>query len=378
MAITVAFLGTLLVSVPSANADTIISSVPGVVPTTYVELIGGFLVPQFRAVPANPAVSSLFYGHDQGAAQPSQPNWFTTQWHDLPPISPNAPDGSAILSNVQMATPQLSIDQFEGFTIPGQAYLLFGNPSLPNPLPVSEPDLGYPLIWQFTGQGSLAQCDAMAANVVGQAINDYSGSNPFRLAAENVPSLYYSGGGSSADPGQSVTFTATQSVTFSQQVSSTVTSPQGVFGMQGNFLPTVGGTGTLGVQEEETTATAYTYNNTSKDEQYYWLSTQADYYTTIGVPYVFYKPATGPVMAEYPNGEGPLINPGTLPANWTGNLGSWQLAQSDPGISDSLLSFPWLPAGTCYVGQSLSLARVLHPNVLGLHLIAEQPFGTDS
>lgn len=375
---TVGLLGSLLISAPSANADTVISSVPGTVPTTDAELIGGFLVPQFRAVPANPAVSSLFYGHDQGAAQPSQPSWFTAQWYDLPPISPNAPDGSAILSDVRMAAPQLSIDQFEGFTVPGQDFLLFGNPSLINPLPIIVPNLGYPLMWQFTGQGSLAQCGAMAANVVSQAVNDYSGSNPFRLAAQDVPTLYYSGGGSSADPHQTVTFTATQTVTLSQQVSSTVSSPQGVIGQQGNGFPTISVTGTLGAQELESTATAYTYSNTSNEEQFYWLSAQADYYTTVGVPYVFYKPATGPVLAEYPDGLGPALNPGPLPAGWTGNLGTWQLAQSDPGISDSFLSFPWLSAGTCYVGQSLSLVRVLHPNVLGLHLIAEQPFGTGS
>lgn len=380
--------GVTLTSTGAASADTVVLSSPGAVPTTTAELVdNGFLVPQFQAVPENPAQSPYFYGHDQGAAQPSQPSYVTAQWYDLPAISPNAPDGTPILSNVSMAAPQLSIDQFEGLTIPGQDYLIDDNPQLPNPFPYTEPDVTYPLMWQFKGQGSLAQCGTLAANVVSQALNDYSGTSPWRLAAQDVPTEYYAGAGASADPGQLISFTATQNFTATQKVSATVTSPNQISGQgAGNGgsipLPTIAGTGALGASEEESTATTYGYTNqSSTDEDYVWLSTQADYYTTIGVPYVFYKPATGGVLAEYPDDLGPWFNSGPLPAGWTGNLGSWQGAQSDPGAanaSDTSLSFPWLSAGTCYVGQSLTLARILHPNEAGLHLIAQAPFTTGS
>ncbi|HJP72720.1 MAG TPA: hypothetical protein VJ914_00540 [Pseudonocardiaceae bacterium] len=380
--------GAALTSVGSANADTIVLSSPGAVPTTSAELVdAGFLIPEFKAVPEHPAQSQYFYGHDQGAAQPSQPSYITAQWHDLPPISPNAPDGSAILSNVSMIAPQLSIDQFEGLTIPGQDYLIGDNPQLPNPFPYVEPDVTYPLMWQFKGQGSLAQCGTMAANVVSQAFNDYSGSNPWRLAAQDVPTLYYAGAGDSADPGQPISFTATQNFTATQQVSATVKSPNEISGQGAGAggsipLPTISGTGTAGISEEESTATTYSYTNqSSTDEDYVWLSTQADYYTTVGMPYVFYKPATGGVLAEYPDGLGPWFNSGPLPSGWNGNLGSWQGAESDPGAanaSDTSLSFPWLSAGTCYVGESLTLARILHPNEAGLHLIAQAPFAAGS
>ena len=381
--------GVTLNSVGAADADTIVLSSPGAVPTTTAELVDdGFLVPEFRAVPENPTNSTYFYGHDQGSAQSSQPGYVTAQWYDLPSISPNASDGSPILSNVSMVAPQLSIDQFEGLTIPGQDYLIDDNPQLPNPFTYFDPDVIYPLMWQFKGQGSLAQCGQMAANVVSQAFSDYSGSSPWRLAAQDVPTEYYAGAGASADPGQLVSYQATQNFTATQQVSATLTSPnqeggQGAGDGATIGLPTLAGTGTLGASEEESTQTTYSYTNqSSTDEDYVWLSTQADYYTTIGMPYVFYKPATGgAVEAEYPDDLGPWFNPGLLPSGWTGNLGSWQDAQSDPGAtnaSDTSRSFPWLSAGTCYVGQSLTLARILHPNEAGLHLIAQAPFNTKS
>jgi len=369
---------------PAARADTASSAVPGAVPTTSVKFTSGFLVPQFRSVPENPGVSSYFYGHDQGAAHASQPSYITARWYNLPAISPKAPDGSAILSHVTMAAPQLSINQFEGLTIPGQYYLLSENPLVLNPFRVSDPDIAYPLMWQFKGQGSLTACGTMAANVIRQALHDYSGSSPWRLAAKDVPTLYYTGGGASADPRQTLTFTALQAFTATQQVSATVKSPTSISGGGAGYsggigLPTLAGTATLGASEEESTETAYNYtNHTANKEDYVWLSTQADYYTTVGVPYVFYKPSGGgKVEAEYPDGLGPYLNPGPLPANWNGNLGSWQDAQSDPGIpSDTSLKFPWLSSGTCYVGESLTLARILHPNEAGLHLIAQAPFKT--
>jgi hypothetical protein len=377
-----------LATAGAAGADTVVLSSPGAVPTTSAELVDdGFLVPQFMAVATNPSQSPYFYGHDQGAAQPSQPSYITAQWYDLPPISPNGPDGSAILSNVSMVAPQLSIDQFEGLTIPGQDYLIGDNPQWPNPFPYIDPDIAYPLMWQFKGQGTLAQCGTMAANVVGQAFNDYSGTSPWRLAAQDVPTEYYAGAGASADPGQLISFTATQNFTATQKVSATVTSPNQEGGQgAGNGatvgLPALAGNGELGASEEESTATTYSYTSKSAtDEDYVWLSTQADYYTTVGMPYVFYKPATGGVLAEYPDGLGPWFNSGLLPSGWTGNLGSWQGAQSDPGAantSDTSLSFPWLSAGTCYVGESLTLARILHPNEAGLHLVAQAPFETQS
>jgi hypothetical protein len=368
---------------PAAQAGTVTPAVPGAVPTTSIELTGGFLVPQFKSVPEH-GVSPYFYGHDQGAARPSQPAWITARWYNLPPISPDAPDGSPILSHLTMAAPQLSINQFEGLTIPGQYYLLSQNPLVLNPFAVKDPDLAYPLMWQFKGQGSLTACGTMAANVIRQALHDYSGASPWRLAAQDVPTLYYAGGGASADPRQTLTFTAQQAFTATQQVSATVKSPTSISGGGAGFtggigLPTLAGTGTLGASEEESTQTAYEYtNDTQNKEDYIWLSTEADYYTTVGVPYVFYKPAAGrTVMAEYPDGLGPFLHPGTLPAGWAGNLGSWQRAQTDPGIpSDTTLKFPWLAAGTCYVGESLTLARILHPNEAGLHLIAQAPFNT--
>jgi hypothetical protein len=370
------------------RTDTVVLSSPGAVPTTTAELVDdGFLVPEFRAVPEHPDSSPYFYGHDQGAAQPSQPSYVTAQWYDLPSISPNAADGSPILSGVSVAAPQLSIDQFEGLTIPGQDYLIADNPQWLNPYPVVDPDVTYPLMWQFTGQGSLAQCGTMATNVITQALNDYSGGNPWRLAAQDVPTEYYAGAGISADPGQTTSFAATQNFTATQGVSATVTSPNQMSGEGAGTggsiaLPTIAGSGKVGASEEEITATTYNYTNTSTtDEEYTWLSTQADYYTTLGVPYVFYKPATGGVEAEYPNGVGPWFNSGILPAGWTGNLGSWQPAESDPGAAntaDTNLSFPWLSTGTCYVGESLTLARILHPNTAGLHLIATTPFNTNT
>jgi hypothetical protein len=367
---------------PAARAGTGILSAPGAVPTTSIELTGGFLVPQFKSVPEHPGVSPYFYGHDQGAAHASQPSYITARWHNLPPISPDAKDGHAILSHVTMAAPQLSINQFEGLTIPGQYYLLSENPLVLNPFAVSDPDIGYPLMWQFKGKGGLTACGTMAANVVRQALYDYRGSNPWRLAAQDVPTLYYANAGPSADPRQTVQFNALQEFTATQQVSATVKSPTSINGGGAGYsggigLPTLAGTGTLGAAEEESTATTYSYTNNSKTkEDYLWLSTQADYYTTVGVPYVFYKPATGgTVMAEYPDGLGPFLHPGTLPSGWSGNLGSWQPAETDPGIpSDTSLKFPWLATGTCYVGESLTLARILHPNEAGLHLIAQAPF----
>lgn len=370
----------------AAQAGTAIIAAPGAVPTTSIELTGGFLVPQFKSIPEHPGVSSYFYGHDQGAAHASQPSYITARWHNLPAIKPDAPGGKAILSHVTMAAPQLSINQFEGLTVPGQYYLLSENPLVLNPFAVSDPDIAYPLMWQFKGQGSLTACGTMAANVISQALKDYSGSSPWRLAAQDVPTLYYAGGGSSADPRQTLAFNALQAFTATQQVSATVKSPSSISGGGAGYsggigLPTLAGTGTLGASEEESTQTTYNYTNESKTkEDYVWLSTQADYYTTVGVPYVFYKPAGGgTVMAEYPDGLGPWFNPGTLPSGWNGNLGSWQDAETDPGIpSDTSLRFPWLSSGTCYVGESLTLARILHPNEAGLHLIAQAPFKTGS
>jgi hypothetical protein len=108
-----------------------------------------------------------------------------------------------------------------------------------------------------------------------------------------------------------------QAFTATQQVSATVKSPTSISGGGAGYsggigLPTLAGTGTLGASEEESTQTTYNYTNESKTkEDYVWLSTQADYYTTVGVPYVFYKPAGGgTVMAEYPDGLGPWFNPG--------------------------------------------------------------------
>ena len=361
-----------------------VPAAPGAVPTTSIELTGGFLVPQFKSVPEHPGVSSYFYGHDQGAAHASQPSYITARWYNLPAIKPTAAGGKAILSHVSTAAPQLSINQFEGLTIPGQYYLLSENPLVLNPYAVSDPVIAYPLMWQFKGRGSLTACGTEAANVITQALHDYSGSSAWRLAAQDVPTLYYANGGSSADPRQTLAFNALQAFTATQQVSATVKSPTSINGGGAGYsggigLPTIAGTGTLGASEEESTQTTYNYTNESKTkEDYVWLSTQADYYTTVGVPYVFYKPATSStVMAEYPDGLGPWFNPGTLPTGWNGNLGSWQAAESDPGIpSDTSLTFPWLSKGTCYVGESLTLARILHPNEAGLHLIAQSPFKT--
>ena len=64
------------------------------------------------------------------------------------------------------------------------------------------------------------------------------------------------------------------------------------------------------------------------------------------MPYVFYKPTTGgSVMAEYLDGLGPWFNPGTRPADWIGNLGSWQDAESDPGIPPDIAQAPFKSGG---------------------------------
>ncbi len=59
---------------------------------------------------------------------------------------------------------------------------------------------------------------------------------------------------------------------------------------------------------------------------------------------------------------------------WRGGLGRWTPAEVDPSAKDKKnLSFDWLPKGTCYVGQTLSLAKVLYPQK-GFYLVAEEPW----
>ena len=89
------------------------------------------------------------------------------------------------------------------------------------------------------------------------------------------------------------------------------------------------------------------------------MSTQADYYTTLGIPYVFYKPATGGVLAEYLNGVGPWFTSGPRPATLRLDQqpGSWQGAESDPGATNAA-DTSLVPVA---VGRHLLRRRVIDP-----------------
>lgn len=365
----------LSVGTPAIAGQGEIVSAPGIVPTTQASLTTGFLFPRFESVPARPEVSDLFYGYNQGAGAPSQPSWFQSRWKDLPQITPTRKDGSAILANIKSAAPQLSINQFEGLTIRGELTDFVGGWVPPNPVPNIRPVVGYPLAWQFEGQGNLAQCGELALNVTRQALAKYT---QWRLAAEKVPTRFYEGPGYRVEPGQDTSFTTTRTVSISQTVSATAGDTFGVNVKPADQVEIRNDTsGDVGSATEARVEVSYTdthsYHNGTNQVQYYWVGSEADYYVGLGLPYVFWKPDLGPVLAQYPDSVGPGPRRIADPA-WQGNLGNWVPAEVDPSAKDKLnLSFDWLPKGTCYVGQTLSLAKVLYPNK-GFYLVAEEPW----
>ncbi|RJQ83439.1 hypothetical protein D5S17_00765 [Pseudonocardiaceae bacterium YIM PH 21723] len=352
-----------------------ILSAPGIVPTTQARLTTGFLVPRFESVPARPEYSKLFYGYDQGAETASQPSWFLSKWKNLPAITPTRKDGSSILVNTESAAPQLSINQFEGLTIRGELTDFAGGIVPPNPVPNARPVVGYPLAWQFNGQGNIAQCAELALNVKRQAFEKYL---KWQLAAEKVPTRFYEGPGYRVEPGQDTSFKTTRTVSISQTVHATagdIFSVSAKPADQAEIRNDV--TGEVGSATEARVTVSYedthSYHNGTNKIQYYWVGSEADYYVALGLPYVFWKPDFGPVLAQYPDGIGPTARKIADP-KWKGGLGRWVPAEMDPAAKNKLnLSFDWLPKGHCYVGQTLSLAKVLYPNK-GFYLVAEEPW----